>query len=211
MNRVTVRRFDVVRTANIVAALYAVIIVVTLLVFFVPFMLIGGIAGIAGAGGDSGGGAAFLGAGLVGSLIFVGPRARLLRRHRLGDDGDHRAALQLACRQDRWAPARRPGRRTVAGRARRLPGLPGAIPPVGSGCRSRLPAAGLAGLARTRLTGRPRPRHRPDAACRLRLRLLTATATSWRAQRSRAPWVWPSCCCSPSGSVRSRVRARWRA
>ncbi len=69
MNRVTVRRFDVVRTANIVAALYAVIIVVMLLVFFVPFMLIGGLAGMAG--GDSGSGIAFLGAGLIGSLVFL--------------------------------------------------------------------------------------------------------------------------------------------
>jgi hypothetical protein len=71
MNRVTVRRFDVVRTANIVAALYAVIIVVVLLVFFVPFLLIGGLVGMAGAGGDSGAGAAVLGAGLIGSLVIV--------------------------------------------------------------------------------------------------------------------------------------------
>lgn len=69
MNRVTVRRFDVVRTANIVAAIYAVIVVVMMLVFFVPFMLIGGMAGMAG--GDSGAGAAFLGAGLLGSLLFL--------------------------------------------------------------------------------------------------------------------------------------------
>jgi hypothetical protein len=71
MNRVTVRRFDVVRTANIVAALYAVIVIVVMLVFFVPFMLIGGLAGMAGAGEDAGAGAAVLGAGLIGTLVFL--------------------------------------------------------------------------------------------------------------------------------------------
>jgi hypothetical protein len=71
MNRVTVRRFDVVRTANIVAALYAVIVIVVMLVIFLPFALLGGLAGIAGTGGDSGAGAAVLGAGLIGTLVFL--------------------------------------------------------------------------------------------------------------------------------------------
>jgi hypothetical protein len=71
VNRVTVRRFDVVRTANIVAAMYAVIVIAVMLVFLLPFLLIGGLAGLTGAGSDSGAGAAIVGAGVIGGLIFL--------------------------------------------------------------------------------------------------------------------------------------------
>jgi hypothetical protein len=67
MNRITIRRFDVVRTANVVAALYMAIVLIFGLLFFVPFALFGGIA----ASRVGGSGAAIFGAGLVGSLIFV--------------------------------------------------------------------------------------------------------------------------------------------
>jgi hypothetical protein len=40
MHRLTIARFDVVRTANIVAALYAVIVLVIVLLFAVPFAFV---------------------------------------------------------------------------------------------------------------------------------------------------------------------------
>ena len=40
MQRLTIARFDVVRTANIVAALYAVIVIVIVLLFAVPFAFV---------------------------------------------------------------------------------------------------------------------------------------------------------------------------
>lgn len=64
MSRITIRRFDVVRTANVVAVLYAVIV----LVFLVPFVALVGIAGVASIGSDAGGAA--LGAGMVGALLL---------------------------------------------------------------------------------------------------------------------------------------------
>ena len=67
MNRVTVRRIDVVRAANIVAALYAVAVVIFGLVVFVPLALIGGLAGARG--GDASATTA-LGAGIAGGIVF---------------------------------------------------------------------------------------------------------------------------------------------
>ena len=64
MTRLTLRRFDIVRTANIVAVLYALIFAVFGLVFLLPFALIGGIAG------GREGGAGLAAAGLVGGIIF---------------------------------------------------------------------------------------------------------------------------------------------
>jgi hypothetical protein len=69
MNRVTIRRFDVVRTATVAAALYALIAIVFGLLFFLPFGLL---AGVAGMRTDSGaGGAGLVGVGIVGTLVFV--------------------------------------------------------------------------------------------------------------------------------------------
>ena len=45
MHRLTIARFDLVRTANIVAALYAVIVLVVGLLFAVPFALVALVAG----------------------------------------------------------------------------------------------------------------------------------------------------------------------
>jgi hypothetical protein len=69
MTRVTIRRFDVIRAANIAAVLYAVLIAVISLLFFLPFTLIAGIAG--SQAGDSGIGLGIFGAGVVGVLIFT--------------------------------------------------------------------------------------------------------------------------------------------
>ena len=66
MHRLTIRRFDIVRTANIVAVIYLLIALVFGLFIFLPFALIGGIAS---SQAGSGAGVA-LGAGLVGGLIF---------------------------------------------------------------------------------------------------------------------------------------------
>jgi hypothetical protein len=68
MTRVTIRRFDVIRAANIAALLYAVIVAVFSLLFIVPFALI---AGVAGSRADGGMGLGIFGAGLVGGLIFM--------------------------------------------------------------------------------------------------------------------------------------------
>ena len=68
MNRVTIRHFDVVRTANVVAVLYAVAVIIVVLVFFVPFMLIAGVAGMGSSGSGMG---SVVGAGLVGGLLFA--------------------------------------------------------------------------------------------------------------------------------------------
>ena len=69
MNRVTIKHFDVVRTANMVAVLYAVIVLVMLVVFIVPVALLGGIAGMSMS--DSRVGAGVLGLGLLGGLLFA--------------------------------------------------------------------------------------------------------------------------------------------
>ena len=45
MQRITIARFDVVRTANMVAALYAVIVLVIVLLFAVPFAFVALVAG----------------------------------------------------------------------------------------------------------------------------------------------------------------------
>ncbi len=65
MNRLTIRRFDVIRTANVVAVLYAMLFAVFGLIFLVPFALIG----IAGSR-QGGNGAGIAAAGLVGGLVF---------------------------------------------------------------------------------------------------------------------------------------------
>ena len=65
MNRLTIRRFDVIRTANVVAVLYALLFSVFGLIFLVPFALIG----IAGSS-QGGNGAGIAAAGLVGGLVF---------------------------------------------------------------------------------------------------------------------------------------------
>ncbi len=64
MQRLTIRRFDVLKTASVVTALYAVLIAIFGLIFIVPLVLIG-IAG--SSGGDN---SAALGAGLLGGLVF---------------------------------------------------------------------------------------------------------------------------------------------
>jgi hypothetical protein len=69
MSRVTIRRFDVIRAANIAAVLYAVIVAVVGLLIFLPFSLIAGVAG--SRAGDSGVGVGLLGAGIAGALIFT--------------------------------------------------------------------------------------------------------------------------------------------
>ena len=59
MQRLSIARFDVIRTANIVAALYAVIVIVFGLLFAVPFALFALVAGQeAGGPGLAAGGAA---------------------------------------------------------------------------------------------------------------------------------------------------------
>ena len=68
MNRVTIRRFDVVRTANVVAALYVVLVAVFMLLVFVPVTLLAGIAGVSS--GDSSV-APMVGAGILGTLFIV--------------------------------------------------------------------------------------------------------------------------------------------
>ncbi len=68
MNRVTIRRFDVIRTANVVAVLYAVAVIIVALVFLVPFLLIAALGGTGYSGSEMGG---VIGAGLVGGLLFV--------------------------------------------------------------------------------------------------------------------------------------------
>jgi hypothetical protein len=64
MHRLTIARFDVVRTANIVAALYAVIVLVIGLLFAVPFALVALVAGQ-----DAGPGVAT--GGVVGVLVLL--------------------------------------------------------------------------------------------------------------------------------------------
>ena len=68
MNRITIRRFDVVRTANIAAALYLVITLVFSLVIFLPVTLLVSVAGTQYGGNGMG---AILGAGVIGVLIFA--------------------------------------------------------------------------------------------------------------------------------------------
>ncbi len=69
MNRVTIRRFDVIRTATVAAALYAVIVLVFGLLFIVPFTLLAGVAGVSSGRSDVGAG--LVGAGIVGGLVFL--------------------------------------------------------------------------------------------------------------------------------------------
>jgi len=68
MNRVTIRRFDIVRTATVAAVLYAVVALVFALLFFLPLTLIAGMTGVRTGAGDAG---AVFGAGLVGVLLFA--------------------------------------------------------------------------------------------------------------------------------------------
>ncbi|HEY3335234.1 MAG TPA: hypothetical protein VGK16_08375 [Candidatus Limnocylindrales bacterium] len=65
MNRITVRHIDVIRAANLVAILYAVVVVAFGLLILVPFALVGGIAG---ARGDSFGA---IGLGMGGGLVVL--------------------------------------------------------------------------------------------------------------------------------------------
>ena len=69
MTRVSIRRLDVIRAANIAAVLYAVIILAFGLILFVPFVLFAGVASTQ-IGGEAG--AATFGGGVIGAiLIFV--------------------------------------------------------------------------------------------------------------------------------------------
>ncbi len=68
MSRVTIRRFDIIRAANVVAALYAVVVAIFGLLIVLPIALLGGFAGMRG---DAGSGLGVFGAGLVGGLIFT--------------------------------------------------------------------------------------------------------------------------------------------
>ena len=71
MHRLTIARFDVVRTANIVAALYAVIVLVIGLLFAVPFALVALVAGQEAAGpGVAAGGAVGVLVLLVLAVVF---------------------------------------------------------------------------------------------------------------------------------------------
>jgi hypothetical protein len=65
MHRLTIARFDVVRTANIVAALYAVIVLVIGLLFAVPIAIVALVAGQ-----DAGGPGVATG-GVVGVLMLL--------------------------------------------------------------------------------------------------------------------------------------------
>jgi hypothetical protein len=65
MHRLTIARFDVVRTANIVAALYAVIVLVIVLLFAVPFAFVALLAGPETAGAD------IVAGGVVGGLLVL--------------------------------------------------------------------------------------------------------------------------------------------
>ena len=67
MNRVTIRRFDVVRTANVVAVLYAVGVLVIGLVVVVPFTLLTVVAGVSSSGSEMAG---IVGASIVGGLVL---------------------------------------------------------------------------------------------------------------------------------------------
>jgi hypothetical protein len=64
MQRLTIARFDVMRTANIVAALYAVIVLVIGFLFAVPFALVALVAGR-----DAGPGVAV--GGVIGVLVLL--------------------------------------------------------------------------------------------------------------------------------------------
>ena len=65
MQRITIARFDVVRTANIVAALYAVIVLVIVLLFAVPFAFVALVAG------QEAGGPGVVAGGVVGGLLVL--------------------------------------------------------------------------------------------------------------------------------------------
>jgi hypothetical protein len=65
MHRLTIARFDVVRTANIVAALYAVIVLVIVLLFAVPFAFVALLAGPETARAD------IVAGGVVGGLLVL--------------------------------------------------------------------------------------------------------------------------------------------
>jgi hypothetical protein len=65
MHRLTIARFDVVRTANIVAALYAVIVLVIVLLFAVPFAFVALLAGPETARAD------VVAGGVVGGLLVL--------------------------------------------------------------------------------------------------------------------------------------------
>jgi hypothetical protein len=65
MQRLTIRRFDIIRTANVVAVLYALFFAVFGLIFLVPFAFIG-IAGSTRADNATG----LAAAGLVGGLVL---------------------------------------------------------------------------------------------------------------------------------------------
>lgn len=68
-NRVTLRRFDVIRTATVAAVLYAVTVLVIGLIFVVPFILLAGAAGISSGRSDIAAGVA--GAGIIGAMLLL--------------------------------------------------------------------------------------------------------------------------------------------
>lgn len=72
MTRLTIWRFDVIRTANIVAALYAVIVLVVGLIIILPLALFAGVAAAEyGGGAFAGGVAAALALAVLGLLFYA--------------------------------------------------------------------------------------------------------------------------------------------
>jgi hypothetical protein len=70
MTRVSIRRFDVIRAANIAAVLYAVIVVIFGLVFL-PFVLLVGIAGVSSSSATGVDMTGFMGGGIVAFLLAI--------------------------------------------------------------------------------------------------------------------------------------------
>ena len=72
MTRVSIRRFDVIRAANIAAVLYAVIVLIFGLIFL-PFVLLVGIAGVTTSSSASGVNmGAFMGGGILAYVVGMG-------------------------------------------------------------------------------------------------------------------------------------------
>jgi hypothetical protein len=70
VTRVSIRRFDVIRAANIAAVLYAVIVVIFGLIFL-PFVLLVGIAGMSTSSASGLDVGTFMGGGIVAFLIAI--------------------------------------------------------------------------------------------------------------------------------------------
>ena len=71
MTRVSIRRFDVIRAANIAAVLYAVIVVIFGLIFL-PFFLLVGVAGVSTSSASGVDVGRFMGGGIVAFLVAIG-------------------------------------------------------------------------------------------------------------------------------------------